>query len=111
MSSQKEIKLKQHLSIAKIGKLRFWLGIVLGIFSAVLFFGFIFSLISSGKFNKKSLIILQYCISKRTDVFSFQYPFPLLLEEISHLKIKAMWSLILTFETDGGLRKYIFSGL
>lgn len=42
MSSQKKIKLKQQLSIAKIGKFRFWLGILLGIFSAVLFFGFIF---------------------------------------------------------------------
>ncbi|EDP96365.1 hypothetical protein U8527_09635 [Kordia algicida OT-1] len=44
MSSQKKVKLKQHLSIAKIGKFRFWLGVLLGIFSAVLFFGFIFTI-------------------------------------------------------------------
>lgn len=41
MAKGKRIQLKPHLSIAKIGKLRFWAGIGLGVFNAVIFFLFI----------------------------------------------------------------------
>lgn len=42
MESRKRIQFKPHLSIAKIGKLRFWIGVGLGILNAVIFFMFIF---------------------------------------------------------------------
>ncbi len=42
MESHKRIQLKPHLTIAKIGKLRFWLGIGLGVLNAITFFLFIF---------------------------------------------------------------------
>jgi len=42
MRSPKKIQFKPRLSIAKIGKTRFWTGIVLGIFSAFVLYSFIF---------------------------------------------------------------------
>ncbi|MBC8754569.1 hypothetical protein H2O64_07780 [Kordia sp. YSTF-M3] len=42
MESRKRIQLKPRLSIAKIGKPRFWTGIGLGVLNAIVFFMFIF---------------------------------------------------------------------
>ncbi|MFK7749400.1 MAG: hypothetical protein AB8B65_13475 [Kordia sp.] len=45
MKQQKRIQFKQGLSIAIIGKLQFWIGILLGVFNAVVFYLFIFYLL------------------------------------------------------------------
>jgi hypothetical protein len=45
MESRKRIQLKPRLSIAKIGKFRFWIGIGLGILNAVIFYLFTFYLL------------------------------------------------------------------
>ncbi|WP_420574089.1 hypothetical protein [Kordia sp.] len=78
MKLQNRNQLKQRLSVTKLGKTRFWLGIVLGTLSAILFYGFIFFILET------------------VDLFKIVLNFDFLIKNVEQLRFEKLFLLALS---------------